>query len=91
VILGDIAVKGRGQRPIAYQAFLQKPDYVVVPGDIVYEEGRIPEYREVFYPVYNSDIAVPRMVARSCVAPSGSACWETTMWSRWKRSNAPTR
>jgi len=58
-LLGDIAMKGPGHRAIAYLVSLQNPDYAVVPGDIVYPRGRIPEYREVFYPVYNADTATP--------------------------------
>ena len=56
-LMGDIAMKGPGHRAIAYQISLQNPDYAIVPGDIVYPRGRIPEYREVLFPVYNADTA----------------------------------
>lgn len=55
VIFGDIAQGTREQRQIANQVFQAKPDAVFVTGDIVYSRGRISEYREKFYPVYNAD------------------------------------
>lgn len=58
-LAGDIAWKGAGHRAIAYQISKLNPDYTLVPGDIVYPRGRIPEYREVFFPVYNADEASP--------------------------------
>jgi predicted phosphodiesterase len=40
---------------MAQRAFLEKPDLVIIPGDIVYERGQIGDYREKFWPVYNTD------------------------------------
>ena len=59
VVFGDCAANTPGQRKIAYQTFLQKPDYVFVTGDIVYNAGRASEYRQKYFPVYNHDIASP--------------------------------
>jgi hypothetical protein len=59
VAFGDIGAGTSEQKPLAYQAYLAKPDLVVVPGDIVYENGRISEYRERFWPAYNDDVATP--------------------------------
>lgn len=60
VVFGDCGVGSLGQRGIAYQTHLAKPDYVFIPGDIVYGQGRISEYREKFFPIYNADEASPK-------------------------------
>lgn len=36
---------------------MAQPDFTVVPGDIVYENGLISEYNKKFWPVYNADKA----------------------------------
>jgi 3',5'-cyclic AMP phosphodiesterase CpdA len=59
VIFGDCAQGTPASRAIAYQTSLAKPDFVLIPGDIVYSSGRISEYREKFFPVYNADTASP--------------------------------
>jgi predicted phosphodiesterase len=40
-------------RAMARQWSLQGPDLVLLPGDLVYQDGRIREYRRFFFPVYN--------------------------------------
>ncbi len=55
VAFADIGAETVVQKQLAARAFLEKPDFVVVPGDIVYERGRISEYRTRFWPVYNAD------------------------------------
>ena len=55
VAMGDIGAETPDQKKLATQAYLAKPDFVVVPGDIVYEYGLISDYRQKFWPVYNSD------------------------------------
>ncbi len=55
VVFGDCGAGTPEQKPIAHQAFLAKPDLVMIPGDVVYERGRIAEYRDQFWPVYNAD------------------------------------
>ena len=57
VVLGDISEGTASQREVAYQISLAKPDFVFIPGDIVYSAGRVSEYREKFFPVYNADKA----------------------------------
>lgn len=57
IAFGDIGAETKDQKKLAAQAFLAKPDFVVVPGDIVYENGLISEYRKKFWPVYNADKA----------------------------------
>jgi predicted phosphodiesterase len=59
VVFGDIAQGTPQQRQIAYQVWQSKPDAVFVAGDIVYSRGRIGEYRDRYFPVYNADEASP--------------------------------
>ena len=60
---GDCAQGTPASRSIAYQASLAKPDFIFVPGDIVYNSGRISEYRAKFFPVYNAETASPEVGA----------------------------
>ena len=55
VAFGDCAAGTLDQRAIAYQAYLKHPDFLFIAGDIVYSRGRISEYRQKFFPVYNAD------------------------------------
>jgi len=57
VVFGDIAQGTPSQRAIAHQVAEAKPEFIVVTGDVVYGSGRISEYRERFFPVYNADTA----------------------------------
>lgn len=59
VVFGDCGVNGADQKAIAYQAYQAKPDYVFITGDIVYSNGRVSEYRNKYFPVYNADTASP--------------------------------
>lgn len=56
-LFGDSSQGTPGQKAIAYQTMLTKPDFVFVTGDIVYTSGRISEYRDKFFPVYNNETA----------------------------------
>ncbi len=56
-VFGDCAAGTAEQKAVAYQAYQARPDFVLIAGDIVYTRGRIAEYREKFWPVYNSDTA----------------------------------
>ena len=59
-VAGDLGVPMLGkEQKIAYQISQASPDFIAVPGDIVYERGRISEYMSNFFPVYNSDVASP--------------------------------
>ncbi len=55
VIMGDCGAGSNEQKPIARRIFESKPDMVVITGDIVYSSGRISEYRDRFWPIYNAD------------------------------------
>jgi predicted phosphodiesterase len=57
VAMGDIGAETPDQKKLATQAYLAKPDFIAVPGDIVYEQGLISDYRIKFWPVYNNDLA----------------------------------
>ncbi len=59
VVFGDCGVNSAEQRAVAFQAYEAKPDFVMITGDIVYDRGRISEYREKFWPIYNADEASP--------------------------------
>jgi hypothetical protein len=55
VLFGDCAQGTPSQNAVAYRAYLAKPDFLFITGDIVYGAGRISEYRTKFFPVYNTD------------------------------------
>lgn len=57
VLFGDCGQGTPAENAIALQAFLAKPDFIFIPGDIVYGSGRISEYRTRFYPTYNAEEA----------------------------------
>ena len=63
LVFGDCAADTVAQRAIADRAYSLAPDLVVVPGDVVYSVGRITEYRNHFFPVYNADAAGPKVGA----------------------------
>lgn len=63
VAFGDCAAGTTEQKAVAFRAFQFRPDFVVIPGDIVYSRGRIAEYREKYWPVYNADEASPAVGA----------------------------
>lgn len=55
VAIGDIGAQTPDQKLLAVQIFKEKPDLVIVPGDIVYSAGLITEYRTKFWNIYNDD------------------------------------
>jgi predicted phosphodiesterase len=59
VVFGDCAANTPGQRAVAYQTYLSRPDFVFITGDIVYSRGRISEYQTKYWPVYNAEEASP--------------------------------
>jgi len=60
VVFGDAADGSATQLAIAKAVVVAQPDGVLIVGDLVYGMGRASEYRQRFFPVYNSD-AVPLM------------------------------
>jgi 3',5'-cyclic AMP phosphodiesterase CpdA len=59
VLFGDCGQGTPAENAVAYQVSLVKPDFIFIPGDIVYSSGRISEYRTKFFPSYNADEASP--------------------------------
>lgn len=55
VVNGDIGAGTTDAKLLAKQSFLSQPDLVVIPGDIIYENGRVSEYDDKFWPIYNAD------------------------------------
>jgi hypothetical protein len=58
-LFGDCGQGTPSENVIAYQAYLAKPDFLVIPGDIVYSSGRISEYRTKFFPTYSAEEPSP--------------------------------
>lgn len=58
-VFGDCGAGTPEEKAIADQAFRARPDFVMIPGDIIYDRGRVAEYREQFWPVYNADEPSP--------------------------------
>lgn len=54
VVMGDCGTGSPGQRQIAARVHSESPDLVMIPGDIVYNNGRIGEYRSSFFPVFSA-------------------------------------
>jgi acid phosphatase type 7 len=54
VVTGDVGHNLRSARKIAHAIDQVDPDLIVIPGDVVYMDGRISEYRRNFFPVYNA-------------------------------------
>ena len=63
VAFGDCGANTPEQKMIAYRTYLEHPDFVFIPGDIVYDRGRISEYLARFWPMYNADEATPSLGA----------------------------
>jgi 3',5'-cyclic AMP phosphodiesterase CpdA len=59
-IFGDCSQGTPEQRAVAYQVYQAKPDFVFIPGDIVYTRGLISEYRTKYFPIYNAASASPQ-------------------------------
>src|SRR5215469_15567067 len=55
VVNGDIGAATPDAKLLAKQSYLSNPDLIVIPGDIIYENGRVSEYDEKFWPIYNAD------------------------------------
>jgi 3',5'-cyclic AMP phosphodiesterase CpdA len=63
VVAGDLGQDAGPSRALAQQLFRQHPDLVLVPGDVVYQDGRISEYRRHFFPVFNAGVPLLRSTA----------------------------
>jgi predicted phosphodiesterase len=63
VVFGDSGDNSPAQRAIANQVYHDQPSMVFITGDIVYSRGRISEYRNNYFPIYNADWASPELGA----------------------------
>lgn len=54
VAIGDIGAETPQQKKIAKLAYDLNPDFLAIPGDIVYDNGLISEYTTKFWPIYNA-------------------------------------
>jgi predicted phosphodiesterase len=76
VAFGDIGAGTPDQKSAAYQAYIAKPDFVTVAGDVVYERGLISEYDTRFWPIYNATkadtVGVPMMSTTPFIAAVGN-------------------
>ena len=52
-VFGDCGTGSPEQKAIAYQIAQQKPQFVLIPGDIVYNRGMMNEYQARYFPIYN--------------------------------------
>jgi hypothetical protein len=59
VAVGDIAQGTPAQKAVASRMVLEKPDFLMVTGDIVYGRGLVSEYRDRYWPVYNAEETSP--------------------------------
>ena len=59
VAVGDIAQGTPAQKAIAGRMVEAAADFAIITGDMVYARGRISEYREKYWPVYNADEPSP--------------------------------
>ena len=59
VVFGDCGTGSPQQKAIAYQVSLQKPQFVLVTGDNVYNSGLVREYQARFFPAYLAAEASP--------------------------------
>jgi hypothetical protein len=66
VAFGDCGAGTLEEKAVAYQTYRASPHFVMITGDIVYDRGRISEYREKFWPVYNAEEASPTIGGPLC-------------------------
>jgi 3',5'-cyclic AMP phosphodiesterase CpdA len=81
VVVGDVGANSGAERAVAFRIYEMKPDLIVIPGDVVYQNGRITEYRRNLYPIYNADRASPHIGAplmRSTVLLPGLGWHDST-------------
>ncbi len=73
---GDVGAGAKEAKQMANRIYNAKADFVVIPGDIVYEYGLISEYQKKFWPIYNADkvdtIGVPLMRSVPLIAAMGN-------------------
>ena len=58
-VTGDTGAHTDQEKRVVFQMHRAQPDFVAIAGDIVYSTGRMVEYREKYFPIYNADTAGP--------------------------------
>jgi predicted phosphodiesterase len=58
-VTGDTGADTPAERRVVHQLHRGNPDFFGIAGDIVYATGRMSEYRQKYFPVYNADTAGP--------------------------------
>lgn len=87
VVFGDCGQNNTPQKMIAAQVQKLAPDFIQVTGDIVYSRGRISEYREKFYPIYNTD-QLPMLRTRPMIGVPGNHDTSTTDLTKYPDAQA---
>lgn len=59
VAFGDCGTASPQQKAVAYQVYLQKPQFVLATGDLAYNNGLEREFRVRFFPPYTTTEAAP--------------------------------
>ena len=62
-VFADCGADTSGQKKVAIETGKFNPDFVFIPGDIVYYFGLAHEYHNKFFPIYNADRADPKLGA----------------------------
>jgi predicted phosphodiesterase len=57
IVTGDTGADTEQERRVVHQIHAAQPDFFVVAGDIVYSTGRMSEYRQKYFPIYNAAVA----------------------------------
>jgi hypothetical protein len=57
VVTGDTGADTAQERRVVHQISRVQPDFVAIAGDLVYSAGRMSEYRQKYFPIYNAAIA----------------------------------
>ena len=58
-VTGDTGANTVQEHRVVYRMHQAQPDFFAIAGDIVYSTGRMVEYREKYFPIYNADVASP--------------------------------
>lgn len=59
VVTGDTGADTPQERRIVDQIARVQPDFLAIAGDLVYSTGRMSEYRQKYFPIYNAPVASP--------------------------------
>lgn len=62
VVFGDVGAGTKEAKEIALGVYNAKADLVLIPGDIVYDNGLLSEYNSRFWPIYNTSKIEPEGV-----------------------------